>query len=247
MQGPGYAPPPPKRPSTGALVVLRVIFVAVPILSIGFLAWVATLRAAIVTRRAVEWWVFAASVVALGTSFAFLSTDHTDDFSTPNGNIGMSILLLNAVACAGYFLFADIRHFSRLGGTYAGPPMTPGYGYPHPSSPFTAATVPSTPQAPYAPPPMPHTPAPHTPAPHTPAPHTPAPHTPAPHTPAPHTPAPHTPASHTPVPQPPATAPAPPQWPAPARIDQVRAELDELSDYLRKHPGGSDGDHEGGR
>ncbi|MFJ9118239.1 hypothetical protein ACIRJO_22105 [Streptomyces sp. NPDC102394] len=223
MQGPGYAPPPPKRPSTGALVVLRVIFVAVPILSIGFLAWVATLRAAIVTRRAAEWWVFAASVVALGTSFAFLSTDHTDDFSTPNGNIGMSILLLNAVACAGYFLYADIRHFSRLGGTYAGrPPMTPGYGYPHPSSPFTAATVPSTPQAPYAPPPMPHTPAPHAPASHTPA-------------------------SHTPVPQPPATAPAPPQRPAPARIDQVRAELDELSDYLRKHPGGSDGDHEGGR
>ncbi|MBK3648045.1 hypothetical protein JHN46_46610 [Streptomyces sp. MBT33] len=49
------------------------------------------------------------------------------------------------------------------------------------------------------------------------------------------------------MPQPPATAPAPPQRPAPARIDQVRAELDELSDYLRKHPGGSDGNHEGGR
>jgi hypothetical protein len=33
--------------------------------------------------------------------------------------------------------------------------------------------------------------------------------------------------------------PPPPQRPAPARIDQVRAELDELSDYLRKHDGGS--------
>ncbi|MEI5099505.1 hypothetical protein RB200_14020 [Streptomyces sp. PmtG] len=32
-------------------------------------------------------------------------------------------------------------------------------------------------------------------------------------------------------------APAPP--PRPARIDQVRAELDELSDYLRKQEGGS--------
>ncbi|MFI8070022.1 hypothetical protein ACIF85_14715 [Streptomyces sp. NPDC086033] len=50
-------------------------------------------------------------------------------------------------------------------------------------------------------------------------------------------------------PQPPAPAvpapgvvpplPPPPQRPAPARIDQVRAELDELSDYLRKHDGGS--------
>ncbi|MEU9346601.1 hypothetical protein AB0D74_35895 [Streptomyces sp. NPDC048278] len=46
-------------------------------------------------------------------------------------------------------------------------------------------------------------------------------------------------------PQPP--IPAPPQRPAPVRIDQVRAELDELSDYLRKHDGHREGDHEGGR
>jgi hypothetical protein len=57
-----------------------------------------------------------------------------------------------------------------------------------------------------------------------------------------------------PVPTPapaPAPVPAPPppsRRPAPARIDQVRAELDELSDYLRKHPGRTDGDQaEGGR
>ena len=41
----------------------------------------------------------------------------------------------------------------------------------------------------------------------------------------------------------PGAVPPPPQRPAPARIDQVRAELDELSDYLRKH----DGNPEGGR
>ncbi|WP_399885959.1 hypothetical protein ACGH7X_16150 [Streptomyces sp. BBFR51] len=39
-------------------------------------------------------------------------------------------------------------------------------------------------------------------------------------------------------------APPPQHQPAPARIDQVRAELDELSDYLRKHDGGN---HQGGR
>lgn len=50
-------------------------------------------------------------------------------------------------------------------------------------------------------------------------------------------PMPRTPAPRTPVPQPPMTAP-PQQRPAPARIDQVRAELDELSDYLRKHDEG---------
>ncbi|MEU0948734.1 hypothetical protein ABZ379_39600 [Streptomyces canus] len=42
-----------------------------------------------------------------------------------------------------------------------------------------------------------------------------------------------------PVPTPGVVPPPPPQRPAPARIDQVRAELDELSDYLRKHDGGT--------
>ncbi|MGA5446306.1 hypothetical protein ACPCVO_06590 [Streptomyces umbrinus] len=53
----------------------------------------------------------------------------------------------------------------------------------------------------------------------------------------PHTPVP----PSTPIPQagtPTPTPPPQPQRPAPARIDQVRAELDELSDYLRKHEDG---------
>ncbi|MFK0140844.1 hypothetical protein [Streptomyces murinus] len=52
-------------------------------------------------------------------------------------------------------------------------------------------------------------------------------------------------APHTPVPGPPPVVP-PPHRPAPARIDQVRAELDELSDYLRKHDGQHDGRREDG-
>ncbi|WUK90157.1 hypothetical protein OHT01_23610 [Streptomyces sp. NBC_00358] len=44
-----------------------------------------------------------------------------------------------------------------------------------------------------------------------------------------------------PMPQPPS------RRAAPARIDQVRAELDELSDYLRKHEDPRYGGHEGGR
>ncbi|MEU9925267.1 hypothetical protein AB0H51_28980 [Streptomyces griseoluteus] len=47
---------------------------------------------------------------------------------------------------------------------------------------------------------------------------------------------PHTPAPRTIPPQP----PTPPR-PAPARIDQVRAELDELSDYLRRQGGKPEG------
>ena len=77
-----------------------------------------------------------------------------------------------------------------------------------------------------------------------------------PQPPMPGTPIPPPPVSHGPV-------PPPPQRPAPARIDQVRAELDELSDYLRKHDSNGsgsgsgngtgsgshngDGDREGGR
>ncbi|MCX5132714.1 hypothetical protein OOK06_11540 [Streptomyces sp. NBC_00340] len=196
MHGHGYAPPPPKRPPTGLLVVLRVIFGALPLLSIGFLAWGSTLRVALVTRRAVDWWIFLGSLLAMGISFAYLSTDHTDDFSSPNGNVGMIILLLNAAACTGYFLFADIRHYSRLAPPgypaplHRTPQPGPHYGYPQ-----TAGTG-----SPYG--------------------------TPVPH-------------QQPPLPRPP-VVPPPPQRPAPVRIDQVRAELDELSDYLRKRDGRTD-------
>lgn len=53
--------------------------------------------------------------------------------------------------------------------------------------------------------------------------------------------------SGTPMPHPGVPRPAPPGPAAPARIDQVRAELDELSDYLRRHGDRREGDHEGGR
>ncbi|MGW8064606.1 hypothetical protein ACVV2G_20620 [Streptomyces ziwulingensis] len=209
MHGQGYVPPPPprRRPNTAVLVLLRVFFVALPLLSLGFLAWISTLYAAIVTRRPRDWWAFAASAVVLVVSFGFLVTDHTDDFSTPNGTAGMIILLLNACACAGYFLYADIRHHQvplHTGYPPPGPPAT-GYGHPQPAYPYSAApTLPQT-HPPYQVP--------------------------------------------QPQPQPPVPPPAPPRTPQPARIDQVRAELDELSDYLRKHEGNGSGNggHGGGR
>ncbi|GAA3499181.1 hypothetical protein GCM10019016_062850 [Streptomyces prasinosporus] len=58
---------------------------------------------------------------------------------------------------------------------------------------------------------------------------------------------PRTPAPVPPAPVSPPHGAQPPQRPAPARIDQVRAELDELSDYLRRQDGQQRGDHEGGR
>ncbi|MET9395209.1 hypothetical protein ABZY20_33170 [Streptomyces sp. NPDC006624] len=68
--------------------------------------------------------------------------------------------------------------------------------------------------------------------------------TPVPQPPAPH---PHTPSPHSATTQVPGQVPPPPQRPAPARIDQVRAELDELSDYLRRHEGEGRGEGQGER
>ncbi|MDT0609956.1 hypothetical protein [Streptomyces lancefieldiae] len=203
MHGQGYVPPPPpRRPSTAVLVVLRVLFVALPLLSIGFLAWVSTLWAAIVTRKPRDWWAFAASVAVLVVSFSLLATDDTDDFSSPKGNAGMIILLLNACACAGYFLYTDVRHYQSPyhPRPVASRPPVAGYGHPQPAYPY-AATPPQPPAAAYQ------------------------------------------------VPQPlhPVQPPPHRQPPPPARIDQVRAELDELSDYLRRHDGQGNGNHEGGR
>jgi hypothetical protein len=165
MQGPGYAAPPPRRPSTGALVLLRVLFVAVAVGSIGFLAWAAPLRTAIVTRRRGDWWIFAASLGVLALSFSLLATDHTDDFSTPKGNAGMIILLLNMAACVGYYLYADIRHFRPYPTGYAHPGATTvhgPYGYPQPAPYMTPGTVPqpAVPQPPLVQPSVPVTPVP---------------------------------------------------------------------------------------
>ncbi|MGW0884530.1 hypothetical protein [Streptomyces sp. NPDC002671] len=125
------------------------------------------------------------------------------------GDFALATVLLLGVAATVHFLVVDVRHHSDAQRAQS------GYAPPH------AQTVPTSygypqPASPYASAPV---------TPHT-------PHTPPPMT-------------HTPIPGPPQatplTPPQPhpqPQRPAPARIDQVRAELDELSDYLRNHEGG---------
>ncbi|MGI5394495.1 hypothetical protein [Streptomyces sp. CA-251251] len=164
MHGQGFVPPPPpRRPHTAVLVLLRVFFVALPLLSLGFLAWISTLYAAIVSRRPRDWWAFGASAVVLVISFSLLATDDTDDFSTPKGTTGMVILLLNACACAGYFLYADIRHHQaplHTGYPLPGPPAT-GYGHPQPAYNYTPVpqATPQQPPPPYRAP-QPQTPTP---------------------------------------------------------------------------------------
>ncbi|MEU2052067.1 hypothetical protein [Streptomyces bungoensis] len=218
MQGHGYAQPVKQPPHPAWLVILRVLFVAAAVLSIGFLTWLLLLRLAVVTRKSLDWGLFAAVLAADLLSIVLLGEEPGDDVHTAGGYLGITLLLGALAAGVVYYLVAEIRHFQALRQAYAGAPGvpgTPGYGYPRPAAPFAATT----------------------------GGHTPVPgHTPLPGQP----PVAGPPIPHTPPPRPPSATP-PPQRPAPARIDQVRAELDELSDYLRKHDGSGDGTHDGGR
>lgn len=217
MQGPGYVPQ--RRPSTGTLVALRVTFVGIALLSIGFLAWTVLLRLAVVTQKARDWGVFALATALDIAAIAFLATDPGDTITTWRGELGMVLLLGTLCAVIAYYLTFDIRHYQQSAFVAYPPaqPAQPTYGYPPQNGPSPYASAPR--QTPMPAPPL-------------------------------------APAPQPLAPQPPVAGPQVPQRPAPARIDQVRAELDELSDYLRKHDGGpggsngsggSGGSFEGGR
>ncbi|MYT29370.1 MULTISPECIES: hypothetical protein [unclassified Streptomyces] len=204
MHGPVPAPPVHRPPARGTVLALRLVFVAATVLSLGFLSWAAMLRAAIVQRRPLGWWLFAADLVLFVGTCVLIVSFPEDDWRT---NVGVALLLLQIAAVVAYYLVVDLRA-ERAHTAGPVPPAYPAGAFYHP----------------YAPPPVHH------------------PHTPlhnqetqpyavpgagplgAPPMAAP-------PVNQQP-PQPPPYAPE--HRPPPQRIDQVRAELDELSDYLRK-------------
>ncbi|WP_228978687.1 hypothetical protein [Streptomyces sp. DH12] len=221
MYGPG--PVPPQRPTTARVVVPRVLFAVLPLLSLGFLTGATTLRLAVVTRRTRDWWLFGVSVVAPITCMAFMP----EDIETTLANVLVGGILLNAALFTAYFLYADIRHHdprraglpgrSPYGTTYPQAGPGPGYGHPQPQpqpqphpQPYGGIPGAAAPLA--APPAHPHH----------------QPQAPAQRAPQPQPPAQPQPAQPQPYPQPQA---------APPRIQQVRAELDELSDLLRREDG----------
>ncbi|MGW1054158.1 hypothetical protein [Streptomyces sp. NPDC002521] len=201
MQGHGYGQRVKQPPHTAWLVLLRVLFVAIGLFSIGFLAWAMMLRLAAVTRRSLDWGLFIAVLAADILSITLLSVEPGAEIHTAAGNFAMFLLLGTLVATIVYYLTAETRHFMLRRQAYAAQrPAQAAYACPGPASPYTTATVPPAPAmpvGPHTPPPVPHTPV-----------------------------------------------PPPPQRPAPTHIDQVRAELDELSDYLRRHDGRHDSRHD---
>ncbi|MFF1353917.1 hypothetical protein [Streptomyces sp. NPDC058297] len=218
MHGQGYMPP-PQRPSHGVQIALRVLFVALAVLSIGFLAWTALLRLALTTRSRTDWIIFASVAALQAGTISLLATDPGgDEFTTWRGDAGMTILLITLAGVVSYYLVADIRHgrkerlafYSGYASGYQPqqPPLQqPAYGYPQ-------RQPQAQPQHQHYVPPAPPTAPPSSPV--------------------------HDQLTQTAGPAPtPVPTPAPqPQAPPPHRIDQVRAELDELSDYLRKQEGG---------
>ncbi|MER7949016.1 hypothetical protein ABTY59_16670 [Streptomyces sp. NPDC096079] len=196
MYGPPQAPQvpqPPKSPASGGRIALLVLFSALALLSCGFLAWAPLLRLAIVTRRALDWVLFAATFLLAAGLFTYAGVTGDEEPTTAESFIGVGVMVLLVAGSITYYLVAEIR---RLDGGAPAAYRPQGYDP-------AAVTVPSAvanPQPnPYA---RPVVPPPAVPQPH--------PHTPGP------------------------------------RIDQVRAELDELSDLLRKDTGDG-GEGTGGR
>ncbi|MYR41366.1 hypothetical protein, partial [Streptomyces sp. SID5910] len=157
-------------PATGWLILLRVLFVALSVMTIGILAWSMLLRLAIVTRKPLDWGLFVAATAADVLALVLIGTEPGDEIHTPAGWTGMALLLGTLVAALAYYLAADVRHFHQLryGGGYAPRQApAPGYGYPQaPATPYTGTTVPQTagrpmvPRPHHTPPPMPPTPTP---------------------------------------------------------------------------------------
>jgi hypothetical protein len=162
---------------------------------------------------------WAAAWVSIPLSIACLAVVGSLPESDPRTDVALAVVLILGASAAAYYLTVDIR-LHRRPHPYAGR-MPPS---PHTTTMHGQGSV----QGPYG---YPQQGSPYAPTPVPQPLHTPVPHTPAPLTPVP--------------PQ----SSQPPQHPGPARIDQVRAELDELSDYLRRQDGqqGQHGNHEGGR
>ncbi|MEU9296736.1 hypothetical protein [Streptomyces sp. NPDC048266] len=164
-QVPTPAPTPLPAPvrATGpsaATITVRVLLTVLVVLSLGFLAWVAMLRIAIMRRSGRDWALFWGQLVLNIACVVPLEQRFADTWMN---TAGMVALLVQMAIVTCYFLVVDIRH--------------------HQPAPILIMVPPPPARPPY----------------------------------------PYQPIGHVPAPQPPGGQ----------RIDQVRAELDELSDLLR--------------
>ena len=104
------------------LVTLRVVFVALALLSCGLLAWAAMLRLAIVTRKQRDWWLLGLVLALNAGLIAYLGSLPPEDEVMTDGQaiITLSWMLVVFVGTVTYYLYTDIRHFGPYGGPPAG-------------------------------------------------------------------------------------------------------------------------------
>ncbi|MGW7422406.1 hypothetical protein ACWGJB_20525 [Streptomyces sp. NPDC054813] len=152
MQGQGHAQPVQRPPHDAVLVLLRVVFVAMGVFSVGFLAWAMMLRLAVVTRRSADYGLLVAVAAADILSIVLLATEPGDDVHTAGGYLGITLLFGTLLATVVYYLAADVRHFQRQREAYAAQATAHTYGYPPPASPYTTTTTPLGAQPPHTPP-----------------------------------------------------------------------------------------------
>ncbi|MFI0981389.1 hypothetical protein ACH4SP_30815 [Streptomyces sp. NPDC021093] len=158
------------------LITLRVVFTALALCTCGLLSWAATLRIAILRKRASDWLLFGAvlllgvaTLIILGEFGAPVSED-PDAPADLNAvdYMCLAVVFALSVGSATHFLIADIRHFRRrpepvwgpfhsmpvtnqprMYGGQPGPVPGPAYGYPpqhHPHQPQPHQPQPHQPQ-----------------------------------------------------------------------------------------------------
>ncbi|MDJ0460456.1 hypothetical protein [Streptomyces sp. H27-C3] len=222
MHGSGAAPP---ARNDGAVIGLRVLFTLCGALSCGLLSCVPLFRIAILRGRGLDW------VLAWGSlplSFAALGVVGSLPEKDPRTDVAVVFVLLLGMASAAYFLVFDIRHHKRAR----------ALGAPDPYGPYSN-TVPQYGSYPNQMPNQVRNSAPNQLPNQTPNPGPPP--NPYANTPAPG------PSYGYPATPPPQQQPQQQRPQQPQRLDQVRAELDELSDYLRRDSGsGNSGGGSGG-
>ncbi|MFD3511786.1 hypothetical protein [Streptomyces sp. NPDC058657] len=230
MHGPGPTMP-RSRPSPGVLVALRVLFVALTLCSCGLLSWAAMLRIAVVRRRRSDWALFTLVLLLAITTFVVIGVYGNEGEDTPLKAVDwicLLLLLAMAVGVTTHYLIADIQYHQRPQAPLLPPHgwLPAGQGHPATPSYDHAGRPAATPG--YGYPPQQPTPPPGYQQPPRQYPQS----------------QPQQPQQPQPHPQQPQAQPQQQPPPRPPRINQVRAELDELSELLRKEgPQDGDGGH----
>ncbi|MEN8655615.1 hypothetical protein ABCR94_34850 [Streptomyces sp. 21So2-11] len=207
----GSGAAPPAR-NEGVVIGLRVLFTLCGALSCGLLSCVPLFRIALLRGKGFDWVLAWGSLPVSLIAFGVAGSLPVKD---PRTDVAVVLVLLLGMASAVYFLVFDIRHHQR----------PQALGAPGPYGPYSN-TVPQygaypnqvSNHLPNQVPNQTHNPGP--------------PLNPYVNTPVPGQPSYGYPATPTPTPTP---------HPHSPRLDQVRAELDELSDYLRKDSGSGNG------